>query len=155
MMALGNPPLRTVRMRPRHFLRQSIATGLALAAISAAAPAHAKEKAKEEKPDLPRLGLDLAEPQLRSAPPADPFVISQATYKKYVLDCLGYLLIPMNLGIHEREDPGEGQSNFVLHSPPLIPQDYGDFEYTAVIPDPWVQLNFTYGNSVVAGTVIL
>jgi hypothetical protein len=135
-------------------MRCSVLAWLALSTLLAA-PLHAKEKEKKEEPDLPRLGLDPAEPGVRSAPPALPFGIPPATSKEYVLDFHGYLLLPLNIGLHEREDPAEGQSGTVLHTPPLIPQDYRDFEYTAVVPDPWVQLNFTYGNKVVAGTVIL
>jgi hypothetical protein len=43
----------------------------------------------------------------------------------------------------------------VLHAPALVPQDYRRFQYTGVVPDPWVQLNFSYGNSKVAATTIL
>jgi hypothetical protein len=43
----------------------------------------------------------------------------------------------------------------VLHTPPLIPQDKRSFEFTGVVPEPWVQLNFIYGNSTVSGTAIL
>ena len=65
-----------------------------------------------------------------------PFGISPATSKEYVLDFHGYLLLPMVLGVHERENPGPNQSDTVLHTPPLVPQDYRRFQYTAVVPDP-------------------
>lgn len=115
-------------------------------------PGHALAQTKDEAPpELPRLGLDPAEPQMRSAPPATPFGISPIGSKEYVLDFHGYLLLPMRLGVHEREDAGET----VLHTPPLVPQDYRRFQFTGVVPEPWLQLNFTYGNSLVAGTVTL
>jgi hypothetical protein len=72
-----------------------------------------------------------------------------------VLDFHGYLSMPMNFAVLKREDPRPGQSSTALHSPPLIPQDQTRFEYTGVIPAPWVQLNFTYGNSLVSGTAII
>jgi len=134
-------------------MRRDLAGWLALSALALPAPALAQPKEKES--DLPRLGLDPAEPQVRSAPPAVPFGVPPATSKEYVLDFHGYLLLPMNLGVHKREDPGAGQSETVLHTPPLIPQDYRRFQYTGVVPDPWIQLNLTYGNSTMAGTVIL
>jgi hypothetical protein len=95
------------------------------------------------------------EPQVRSATPSIPFGVQPATSKELVLDFHGYLLLPASLGIHQREDPQPGQSSTVLHAPPLMAQDLRSFEYTAVIPKPWVQLNFIYGNSTVSATAIM
>jgi hypothetical protein len=134
-------------------MRRDLVGWLALCALATPAPALAQPKEKDL--ELPRLGLDPAEPQVRSAPPAVPFGIPPATSKEYVLDFHGYLLLPMRLGVHKREDPAPAQSETVLHTPPLIPQDYRRFQYTGVVPDPWIQLNLTYGNSTVAGTAIL
>jgi hypothetical protein len=136
-------------------MRRDLVGWLTLCALAAPAPALAQPKDKDKDTELPRLGLDPAEPGVRSAPPATPFGIPPATSKEYVLDFHGYLLLPMRLGVHERKDPAPGQSGTVLHTPPLIPQDYRRFQYTGVVPDPWIQLNLTYGNSTLAGTVIL
>jgi hypothetical protein len=152
-MALGNSHVRTAPVRAARLLRGSLIAGLALSTLLAPGPAFAKDK--EKAPVLPRLGMDPGEPQVRSAPPALPFAIPPATSKEYVLDFHGYLLLPLRLGLNEREHPGDGQSALVLHAPPLIPQDYRRFQYTAVVPDPYIQLGFTYGNRVVAGTAIL
>jgi hypothetical protein len=134
-------------------MRRELACGMALMVLAVSAPTLAQTK--EKPPELPRLGLDPAEPKVRSAPPSIPFGIPPATSKEYVFDFHGYMLLPLRVGIGEREHVGDGQSATVLHTPPLIPQDYRSFEYTAVVPDPWVQLNFTYGNNIVAGTVIV
>lgn len=152
-MALGNPLVRTAPPRAGRLLRSGFVAGLALATLVAPAPSLAKEK--EKTLALPRLGLDPGEPQVRSAPPAIPFAIPAATSKEYVLDFHGYMQLPLRLGLNERENPGSGQSSLVLHAPPLIPQDYRRFQYTGVVPDPYVQLGFTYGNRIVAGTAIL
>jgi len=104
---------------------------------------------------VPRLGLDPGEPQSPSPPPSVPFGVHPAESKEYVLDFHGYLLLPAYLGLHEREDPAPGQSSLVLHSPPLVPQNLRDFQYTGVVPSPWLQLNFIYGNSTVSATVIV
>jgi hypothetical protein len=72
-----------------------------------------------------------------------------------VLDFHGYLALQMELGVQTRPHPTEGQSATVLHTPPVIPQYARGFEYTGVIPSPWGQLNFTYGNSVVSATMVL
>jgi hypothetical protein len=134
-------------------LRRKLSCWLTLCVLGVSTPSRAEPKQKG--PELPRLQLDAGEPQVRSAPPATPFGIPPAESKQDVLDFHGYLLLPMRLGVHERENPGPDQSDTVLHTPPLIPQDYRRFQYTGVVPDPWVQLNFSYGNSVVSGTAIL
>ncbi|MGC4087747.1 MAG: hypothetical protein QM756_07590 [Polyangiaceae bacterium] len=135
-------------------MRRALVGCLGLAALTAAAPA-AAQSSETPKDELPRLGLDPAEPSVRSAPPATPFGTSPASSKEYVLDFHGYALLPMRMGFHERENPPPGESGTVLHTPPLIPQNYRRFNYTGVMPEPWIQLNLTYGNSVLAGTVIL
>jgi len=66
----------------------------------------------------------------------------------------GYLLLPGNVGVHKQEVPG-GEPRTSLHSPPLIPNDLRQFQYTGAVPTPWMQLNFIYGNSTVAATAIL
>jgi hypothetical protein len=110
---------------------------------------------------LPKLGLSPGEPQVRSATPSIPFGVSPAQSKEFVLDFHGYLLLPAELGMHERPTvtPPAGQcmqsGGTVFHTPPLMAQDLRSFEYTAVVPKPWVQLNFTYGNSTVSGTTVL
>jgi hypothetical protein len=104
---------------------------------------------------IPRLGLAPGEPQVRSATPALPFGVNPALSREYVLDFHGYFLLPARLGLHRRTVMLDGQSGTVLHSPPLMAQDLRDFEYTGVVPGPWLQLNFVYGNSTVSATAIL
>src|SRR5215471_12093192 len=122
--------------------------GLARAADANASNANADN-------DVPRLGMDPGEPQVRSATPSLPFGVQPALSREYVLDFHGYLLLPARLGVHARENPQPGQSSTVLHSPPLMAQDLRDFQYTGVVPAPWLQLNFIYGNSTVSATAIV
>jgi hypothetical protein len=131
-----------------------IRTTLALLAAPALVMA-AQGSARAVDPGLPRLGMSPGEPQVRSATPAVPFGVQPALSKEFVLDFHGYFLLPARLGLHQREMPQPGQSNLVLHSPPLIPQDVRSFEYTAAIPAPWLQLNFVYGNETIAATAII
>src|SRR5262252_8060997 len=119
--------------------------GLGLALLVTPALVMAADGTKDEP--LPRLGLDPGEPQVRSATPALPFGVQPAQSREYVLDFHGYLLLPARVGFHEREMPLPGQSSTVLHAPPLMAQNLRDFEYTGVVPAPWLQLNFIYGNS--------
>jgi hypothetical protein len=118
---------------PLRHLRISLGA-LLLAALAAPAVAMAGGSADD---GVPRLGLD---PGLS---------------REYVLDFHGYLLLPAQLGVHERLNPMPGQGSLVLHSPPLVPMNPHEFSYTGVVPNPWLQLNFIYGNSTVSATVIL
>jgi hypothetical protein len=138
---------------PHSILRSAII----LALLAAPALAMAAQSGADPSADdgVPRLGLDPGEPQAPSPPPAIPFGVSPATSRELVLDFHGYLLLPATLGMHERLNPTATQSGLVLHAPPLIPQDLRDFEYTGVVPNPWLQLNFIYGNSTVSATVIM
>lgn len=125
---------------------------LAAPALALAADGNAQTPADDR---LTRIGMSPGEPQVRSATPAVPFGVSPAESREFVLDFHGYLLLPARLGVHERENPMQGQSGTVLHTPPLLAQDLRDFQYTGVVPGPWLQLNFVYGNSVVSATAIL
>lgn len=128
--------------------------GLAVAAsLATSIPAFAQQQDTDHS--ITKLGLDPGEPQAPSPPPAAPFGIQPAQSKELALDFHGYLLLPMEIGMHDRLNPTAGESNVVLHTPPLIPQYPEGFEYTGVIPTPWVQLNFLYGNSTVYATAIL
>ena len=125
-----------------------------LAAPALAIAAQGSARAVDE--GLPRLGLDPGEPQVRSATPALPFGINPATSKEFVLDFHGYFFLPARVGFHKRPPPLQaGQSDLVLHAPPLIPQDLRSFEYTGAVAGPWLQLNFIYGNETISATAIL
>lgn len=117
---------------------------------SLAAPARAADE-----PPLPRLGIAPGEPQNRSAQPTLPFGVSPAKSSSFVLDFHGYLLMPLTLGFNERPAPLPGQGKTVVHNPPLIPLNSRSFTHTGVVPTAYGQLNFTYGNQLLAATLIL
>ena len=52
-------------------------------------------------------------------------------------------------------EPDAGQSEPGAARAAADPQDVHDFSYTGVVPNPWLQLNFVYGNSTVSATVVL
>jgi hypothetical protein len=135
-------------------MKRRLSTLLALCAVGPAA-ALAQSEATEPKADVPRLGLDPGQPHTRSAPPSVPFGVDPSQSNENVFDFHGYMLLPLNVASHQRENPLPGQSETVLHTPPLIPQNYRSFEYTGVVPQTWVQLNFTYGNRLLSGTTIV
>jgi hypothetical protein len=135
------------------FVRRCLLAGVVAVSVTASLSAFADDA--EPGNSLPRLGLSPGDPQERSALPATPFGIPPSQSKDYVLDFHGYVLLPLNMAWHKREAPRPGQSAVVIHNPPLIPQDIRRFQYVGVVPQPWVQLNFSYGNSTVAATMIL
>src|SRR5215510_1553312 len=98
---------------------------------------------------LPRLGIAPGEPQNRSAQPALPFGVSPSKSTGFVLDFHGYLLMPLTLGFNERPTPLPGQGKTVVHNPPLVPLNSRSFSHTGVVPTPYGQLNFSYGNSLI------
>jgi hypothetical protein len=137
-------------------MRRGLQVTLVAACLSAPATAFAQQADEPESAQsIPRLGLSPGEPLLPSAAPSIPFGVRPAESKELVLDFHGYLLMPMELGVQSRPHPMPGQAGTVLHTPPVIPQYLRGFEYTGVIPNPWGQLNFSYGNSQVSATVIL
>lgn len=141
-------PARPRQHRPGTCRSRALTGLLLLSALAIPAAAQAQSAA------LPRLGLDPGEPQAPSAAPSVPFGVP-ATSRQFTLDFHGYLQLPLRVGVLKRDNPNDQQSETALHTPPLIPQNLRRFQYTGVIPETWTQLNFTYGNSIIAGTVIL
>src|SRR6478735_10230821 len=122
-----------------------------LAALLLASPVLAQESGG----NLTRVGLSPGEPQTRSAPPQVPMGIAPSQSTSNVFDIHGFLLLPLSVGVLERENPNSDQGKHALHIPPQVPQYLRSFGWTGVIPAPWAQLNFSYGNSNISGTVIL
>ena len=143
----------TGRRRSRPAPHATMKSGLLLAVLAMPAVALAAEGSADR--ELPNLGLSPGDPQVRSPTPSVPFGIRPAEAKENTLDFHGYLFMPAHVGLHERDTTTVGQSGTVLHSPPLMAQDLRGFEYTGVVPAPWLQMNFLYGNSTLYATAIL
>ncbi len=67
----------------------------------------------------------------------------------------GYLSAPLSVGIAGVDDPAPGQGSYALHTPPQTSDTWGTFAFANIVPGPWVQLNFSYGNAVLTGTVVV
>jgi hypothetical protein len=106
---------------------------------------------------LSMLSLDPAAPELSSLPagitPAFGSVSTRSGDWRF--DYHGLLFVPLRVGFNTRLAPGPGQEKTVLHAPPLVPEDFQSFGYTNVLPDPWAQVNFSYGNRDVTATIII
>jgi hypothetical protein len=103
------------------------------------------------------LGLALATPDTaalvgRIRPAYGMQAISPSDWK---FDFHGFVNVPLRLGVNSRKDPLETQYKTVLHGPPVVPDEHERFEHTGTIPEPWVQVGFSFGNSDVVANVII
>ncbi len=68
----------------------------------------------------------------------------------------GYLQGGLRAGIGHRDDANSQQHTLTLHADPVVAgASYGWFDHTNVVPGPWAQLNFKYGNDVVSANAVL
>ncbi|HEY4015025.1 MAG TPA: hypothetical protein VGM06_16895 [Polyangiaceae bacterium] len=106
---------------------------------------------------LSTLSMDPAAPEMSSLPggvtPAFGTLSTQPGDWRF--DYHGLLFVPLRVGFNTRLAPAADQSKLVLHAPPVVPENFQGFEYTNVVPDPWAQVNFSYGNRDVTATVII
>jgi len=132
--------------------------GLGLAALAAAtAPgltAHAAETVQSDDPPA-TLGMDPQIPAQQALPGGTTPLMGEPAGADWRFDFHGTLTAPLRVGFNSRPDPRPGQSKLVLHTPPTVPDDLETFSHTGVVPTPYGQLNFSYGNDVVTGTASL
>lgn len=136
-------------------------------------PAEKAEEAKEAEQDdegdedqntaaelrISRQGLGLDPGALSfggmALPPPPGSQVSTSDRKAYTLNYHGFLRAPMRIGI----GPGDAVEVGVpagakLHSPPRIPDSsYTNWQYTNNLGGPWAEMQFSYGNAKVFGTV--
>jgi len=68
----------------------------------------------------------------------------------------GYLATAFRMGIGKRDTALDGQKITTLHGDPIVPGGaYGWLEQTNIVPGPWSQLTFQYGNDTVRATAII
>lgn len=116
-------------------------------------------KSSDDKPvePTPLLGLALGAPDTGVMPgrfrPA--YGVQPKSPSDWRFDFHGYLQVPLRVGINSRAHASSTQHTTVFHGPPLVPDDYERFEHTGLVPLPWVQLGFSYGNSRVVANIII
>jgi hypothetical protein len=117
----------------------------------------ATRAALDVAPSRPLLGLALATPNSGSLPGRfqPSFGVPPRSVSDWKFDFHGYMNVPFRVGVNEREDPLSTQYKTVLHGKPFVADDYERFEHTGTIPEPWIQLGFSYGNSAVVATIIV
>jgi hypothetical protein len=104
------------------------------------------------------LGLAPGTPQVGALPGGLTPAYGQraADEGEWRFDFHGFVTMPLRAGLNKRSGQVTNEQHLnVLHAPPVVPDYRDSFNYTTVVPQPYVQLNFSYGNSVVTGNVIL
>jgi len=137
-------------------MKRGLQLSTLLLAVYAATPALAEDSDASAPPI--QLGLAPGSPQIGTLPGGVTPAYGQRSEddKDWRFDFHGFLTMPLRMGINKRDGSVTNeQQKTVLHAPPVVPDDRDSFSYTGVVPQPYVQLNFSYGNSVVTGNVIL
>src|SRR5882762_5506591 len=150
--------MRESRFRMKRSLRFS---GLLLGtcvSLPALAQTQTSPPDKEEAKQSISLGLAPGTPQIGALPggltPA--YGLKAADEKDWRFDFHGFLTMPLRAGFNTRAGAATTeQHKQVLHAPPVVPDYRDSFNFTTVVPQPYAQLNFSYGNSVVTGNVVL
>jgi hypothetical protein len=135
-------------------MKRGLQLSTLLLATCASIPAFADDS---DAPPI-QLGLAPGSPQVGTLPGGmTPTYGQQSTdATDWRFDFHGFFTMPIRAGINKREGSVTSQQHkTVLHAPPVVPDDRDSFSYTGVVPNPYVQLNFSYGNSVVTGNVFL
>jgi hypothetical protein len=116
-----------------------------------ALPARAQDTPGDAtEPDT--LGMDPSAPQAGALPGGMAPRMGAPAGPDWRFDFHGYFTAPLRVGFNSREDARPGQSKTVLHTPPQVPDDLERFSHTGVVPQPYAQLNFSYGTNIVTGT---
>lgn len=106
---------------------------------------------------VPSLGLSPFSPQgYIAVPSVTPAFGAPSPLSGARFDFHGYMQIPVRAGLRSRPSAGPNQSSLNWHGDPLaVGGGYGWLDNVLVVPGPWAQLNFVYGNDVVQATAIL
>jgi hypothetical protein len=152
----------------RHLLKCRGGTAaVALAVTLWGASAAVQARADEVKPSAapgelaadPSFGLDPATPQVAALPGGVTPSYGQRSLseEEWRFDFHGLVTAPLNMGFNTRSaqgmTAGPGQSNLVLHAPPVVPDDLETFSHTGVTPTTYAQMLFTESNSIVSANI--
>lgn len=125
--------------------------------------AHAQDADEPEKTDVEKrqgsgLGLAPGIPQVSAIAGgfSPAYAPGSEDAQAWHADFHGFLSMPLNIGLNKRAGAvTEDQYSTVMHAPPVVPEYRDAFTYTSAIPEPYVQLNFGYGNAEVQANVIV
>jgi hypothetical protein len=138
-------------MKPGDMLKLAAGAALLLSALPAAAQAPAPPNVESDKPPK-TLGMDPQTPAAQALPGGTSPRMGEPAGADWRFDFHGILIAPLRVGFGHRPDARPMQSKLTMHSPPVVPDDLETFSHTGVVPTPYGQLNFSYGNEIVTGT---
>jgi len=150
-------PIGNSRFRTKQGLALSGLFALACVSVPARAQDSRLQNKEDEKPPI-SLGLAPGTPQVGALPGGLTPAYGQhpADEKEWRFDFHGFLTMPLRAGLNQRSGVvTTEQHTLVLHAPPVVPDYLDSFTYTSVVPQPYAQLNFSYGNSIVTGNAII
>src|SRR5260370_6237466 len=150
-------PIGNSRFRRKHGLAFSRLFALASVSLPARAQEAGAQGKEDEKPPI-SLGLAPGTPQVGTLPGGLTPAYGQhpTDEKEWRFDFHGFLTMPLRAGLNQRAGVATTeQHTLVLHAPPVVPDYLDSFTYTSVVPQPYAQLNFSYGNSIVTGNAII
>ena len=144
-------------------LRWALVASLLGAGLTLAPPAIAQEKGDAKKDDAKKdedvgLGLAPGSPQVGTLPGGvqPSYGARSADEQDYRFDYHGIITMPLRVGLNKRSGRVTSeQKEGVLHAPPVVPDYQESFNYTGVVPQPYAQLAFSYGNNIVTGTAVI
>ena len=106
--------------------------------------------------ETPSLGMSPWSPQVGGLPGGmTPSFGAPMPPNDWTFQFTGFMNITAQFGINNRPNPAPGQSDIVLHVPPMVIDEYQSFVGTATMPGNWVQMNFRYGNRDVTANLTL
>jgi hypothetical protein len=163
---------RLCEMRLRHSVVSGL-FGLAAAAVGVlhGTPAHGQEQKQGAEPtatsdELPNggyipgykpysgLGMSPYIPRVPGFPGGmTPSFSAPTPTEDWTFSYSGYMSMSLQVSVDEREDPQPGQKKLVLHTLPVVIDEYNSWTSTNSLPGNWVNMQFNYGNSVVTAIV--
>lgn len=107
--------------------------------------------------ELPSVGMSPYSPQVTTLPAGiTPGFGSPLTADGWKFGFSGYLQMPIVASIGTRDAAYVNQKQTVIHGDPVLAgRSWGFFDHTNSVPNPWSQLNFTFGNKTVTATAQL
>src|SRR5688572_23402594 len=144
----------------KHFTTPLWLSALLLLAQPALGQDEEKKPEEEQAAAADDVGLGLAPgtPQVGTLPGgiAPSYGEKAKDEQDYRFDYHGFLTMPLRIGINQRAGTvTTEQKTIVIHAPPTVPDYRDSFNYTGIVPQPYAQLGFSYGNSVVTGTAVI
>jgi len=100
------------------------------------------------------LGMSLYTPAVPALPGGmTPGFAAPMPTEDWTFSYSGFMSASLEVSVAKREEPQAHQAETVLHTLPVIIDEYNSFTSTNARPGNWVAMNFSYGNDVVTSSI--